>query len=354
MRTGTVIALSSALAVLPAVPAAAEPSPSTDPGPALPEGSEVRFHIEDPRILESSGMAASRLHDGVYWTHNDSGDYGPVLYAVDETGATVATITLTGAGVEARDWEAVSVGTDDNGAPAVYVGDIGDNFQGGWPSVRVYRFTEPDVLTDATVDATTYTFTYEDGGRDAEAMMVDPDDGRLYIISKEVAGGVYAAPAELDPEGTNTLTRIDSAPLFATDAAFAPDGRHYAIRTYWSATVYDAADGVPGRGVDRLNLPDLDQGESMTFSHDGSALMVGTEGERSPVWRIPLPDTVAAGEDGGDGDGSAAEPGADTGDGAGADDDAAATGGGPSPLLWTGVGLAVVLIAGIALLVRAA
>ncbi|MFC4562802.1 hypothetical protein ACFO4E_13125 [Nocardiopsis mangrovi] len=356
MRTGIVIALSTALAVLPALPAAAEPSPpSPDASPALPEGSEVLFRIEDPRIRESSGLAASRLHDGVYWTHNDSGDYGPDLYAVDETGATLATVTLAGTGVEARDWEAVAVGTGSDGDPAVYVGDIGDNFQGGWPNVRVYRFTEPDVLTDQTVDATTFTFTYEDGGRDAEAMMVDPRDGRLYVISKEVAGGVYAAPADLDPEGTNTLTRVDSAPLFATDAAFAPDGRHYAVRTYWGATVYDAADGVPGRGVDRLNLPELDQGESMTFGHDGSALLVGTEGPGSPVWRIPLPGEVTADADGGDGDGdgSAAEPGAESG-GSAADDDGAAAGGGPSPLLWTGVGLAVVLIAGITLLARAA
>src|SRR5690606_23690142 len=83
-------------------------------------------------------------------------------------------------------------------------------------------------------------------------MMIDPRDGRLYIVSKEVAGGVYAAPEELDPDGENTLERIDSAPLYATDAAFAPDGSHYAIRTYWGATFYDAADGVPGRSAGRI------------------------------------------------------------------------------------------------------
>ena len=56
------------------------------------------FTIEDPRITESSGLAASRLHPGVYWTHNDSDD-GPYVYAVDSrTGKTVATITHEGRG----------------------------------------------------------------------------------------------------------------------------------------------------------------------------------------------------------------------------------------------------------------
>ena len=40
------------------------------------------FTITDPRITESSGLAASRQHPGIYWTHNDSDD-GPYLYAVD-------------------------------------------------------------------------------------------------------------------------------------------------------------------------------------------------------------------------------------------------------------------------------
>src|SRR5205823_4060463 len=52
------------------------------------------FTIGDSRIAESSGLAASRTHPGIYWTHNDSSD-GPYVYAVDgRTGRTVARITL--------------------------------------------------------------------------------------------------------------------------------------------------------------------------------------------------------------------------------------------------------------------
>ena len=74
------------------------------------DGSEG-FTIKDPGITESSGLAASRQHKGIYWTHNDQ-DKGAYLYAIDsKTGDTVATITLTGVGTP-RDIEAISIGTN--------------------------------------------------------------------------------------------------------------------------------------------------------------------------------------------------------------------------------------------------
>lgn len=42
-------------------------------GHARAEGQEPDrdFTIEDSRVTESSGLAASRAHPGIYWTHND-------------------------------------------------------------------------------------------------------------------------------------------------------------------------------------------------------------------------------------------------------------------------------------------
>ncbi|WP_344159929.1 hypothetical protein [Nocardiopsis rhodophaea] len=350
MRKRAVLALPIICAVFSATPGAADvtpapsgPSPEESGGRNVPEGSEIRFRIDDPRIRESSGLAASRRHEGVFWTHNDSGDYGPEIYAVDEDGRVLATVTLTGDGVEARDWEAIAIGEDDDGTPAIYVGDIGDNFNGGWPNVRVYRIPEPARLTDQAIAATTFTFTYEDGGRDAEGMMIDPRDNRLYVISKEIGGGVYAAPDALDPEGGNTLTRIDSAPLYPTDAAFAPDGSQYAIRTYWGATIYDATDGVDGRIVDRISLPKTEQGESLTYLPDGSGLLAGSEGASSPVWYVPLAGLAsAAPEPSGSPDSPEAEQSPTE----------AESGGGAALLIGSGVVVAAVLIAGIVILVR--
>lgn len=110
---------------------------ATAPAVADDPGSDG-FTIKDPRITESSGLAASRLHPGIYWTHNDSSD-GAYLYAVDgRTGETVATLTLTGVGAP-RDVEAVSIGPDNN----LYVGDIGDNLGGKWSHVWIYKLPEP-------------------------------------------------------------------------------------------------------------------------------------------------------------------------------------------------------------------
>ena len=158
------------------------------------EGAEVAVRLEDQRIYESSGLALSRRHRAVLWTHNDSGG-DPALYAVGPDGRTVATLTLAGA--EARDWEAMAAGRDDRGRPALFVGDIGDN-NGVWPEVAVYRVAEPAELRDATVPAARYRLRYADGPHDAEALLVDPRSNRLYVATKEVAGGgLYRAPARL-------------------------------------------------------------------------------------------------------------------------------------------------------------
>ncbi|MEE1736064.1 WD40 repeat domain-containing protein [Streptomyces sp. BE147] len=257
------------------------------PGAALAAaddgGADRSFTIEDPRITESSGLAASPTHPGVYWTHNDSDD-GPYIYAVDSrTGKTVATITMRGVG-EPRDVEAISIGPDGN----VYVGDIGDNLNGTWDHVWIYRFPEPKELRDATVTATQFDVTYADGARNAEAMMVHPKTGRVYIASKnEDGGGLYEGPAKLSTGGTNVFRRVGEVP-WVTDGAFSPDGTELVLRSYFSARAY-AFEG--GRlGDDRaVSAPFQGQAESVTYTADGSALMFGSEGRRSDVERVEVP-----------------------------------------------------------------
>ncbi|MYR98082.1 WD40 repeat domain-containing protein [Streptomyces sp. SID8374] len=240
------------------------------------------FTIEDPRITESSGLAASRLHPGVYWTHNDSDD-GPYVFAVDSrTGKTVATVTMRGIG-EPRDVEAISIGPDGD----IYVGDIGDNLDGTWSHVWIYRFPEPKTLRDATVTATQYDVKYADGARNAEALMVHPKTGRVYIASKnEDGGGLYEGPAELTAGSVNTFRRVGEVP-WVTDGAFSPDGGSLVLRSYFSARVYDFEDGRLGESRS-VAAPFQRQAESVTYTADGSALMFGSEGVRSGVVRVEV------------------------------------------------------------------
>ncbi|MGW4039070.1 WD40 repeat domain-containing protein [Streptomyces sp. NPDC004778] len=240
------------------------------------------FTIEDPRITESSGLAASRAHPGVYWTHNDSDD-GPYVFAVDSrTGKTLATITMRGVG-EPRDVEGISIGPDGD----IYVGDIGDNLDGTWSHVWIYRFPEPKQLRDATVDAVQYDVKYADGARNAEALMVHPKTGRVYIASKnEDGGGLYEGPAKLTAGGVNTFRRVDEVP-WVTDGAFSPDGKRLVLRSYFSAREYAFENGRLGE--DRsVAAPFQRQAESVTYTADGSALMFGSEGARSDVVRVAV------------------------------------------------------------------
>ncbi|MFJ7491019.1 WD40 repeat domain-containing protein [Streptomyces sp. NPDC097727] len=252
------------------------------PAVAAGDGADRSFTIEDPRITESSGLAASRAHPGVYWTHNDSDD-GPYVYAVDSrTGKTVATITLRGVG-QPRDVEAISLGPDGN----LYVGDIGDNLNGSWDHVWIYRFPEPKQLKDATVRATQFDVKYADGPRNAEALMVHPTTGRVYIASKnEDGGGLYEGPAELTTGATNVFRRVGEVP-WVTDGAFSPDGKELVLRSYFSARGYAFKDGRLGTDH-AVQAPLQRQAESVTYTADGSALMFGSEGERSDVVRVDV------------------------------------------------------------------
>ncbi|MFI5689139.1 WD40 repeat domain-containing protein [Streptomyces sp. NPDC051636] len=257
--------------------------------PASAADGDQGFTIKDPRITESSGLAASRLHPGIYWTHNDSDD-GPYLYAVDSgTGKTVATVTMEGVG-SPRDVEAISIGPGNQ----IYVGDIGDNFGGKWSYVWIYRLPEPKVLQDQTVRATQYVVKYANGPRDAESLLVHPKTGHVYIIDKKEDGGhLYEGPAKLSSSGTNIFEPVATIDLWATDAAFSPNGRQLAVRGYLGGIYYDWNSGkIKRKG--RLDMP-LGQGESVTYSPDGTKLMYGSEGAGSSVQAQDVPDGASSG-----------------------------------------------------------
>lgn len=265
--------------------------------PASAATGDEGFTIKDPRIKESSGLAASHLHPGIYWTHNDSDD-GPYLYAVDSsTGKTVATVALSGIGTP-RDVEAISIGPGNE----IYVGDIGDNLDGSWPYVWIYKLPEPKKLVNQTVRATQYIVKYSDGARNAESLAVHPKTGRVYIIDKKEDGGhLFEGPARLTASGTNVFKPVAAVDLWATDAAFSPDGRRLAVRGYFGGILYDWNGGAVKR-KERLNVPLQGQGESVSYSADGTELMYGSEGSDSPVQAEDAPGGAKSASPSGGGD----------------------------------------------------
>jgi hypothetical protein len=260
--------------------AAARPARAAEPE------AKVACKVSDPRITEASGLAVSRRHRGIVYTHNDS-DGSPTIFAIGPDGRTKATFTVAGAA--ARDWEGMALGRDGTGRPALFVADIGDNLDGAWPYVTVYRVPEPAELRDQTLRATPFRLKYADGARNAEAVLINPRTNRLYVASKLLNGSLYAAPARLRAAGFNVLRKVGDAPAIATDGAFAPDGRTLVIRTYGAAHIYAMGAARPGKRLSVVTLPNQQQGESIAYSLDGRSLLAGSEGTRQPLWRVPLP-----------------------------------------------------------------
>jgi hypothetical protein len=237
--------------------------------------------LQDPAITESSGLVRSVAHPGLLWTHNDGGTTADI-YGLDRSGRTVAHLRLRG--IDPYDPEALSRGRDGKGRPALFLGDIGDNDEQR-PDVSVFRVTEPKALGDHTVDATWFRFRYPDRAHDAEALLVNPATGRIFIATKDFGTGtLYRAPAHLvtQEHGTNRLTPVGDVPPLVTDGAFI-DGSRFVLRTYTSAYVYDR----PGHLVQQLTTPIQEQGESIAL--DGNRLLLGSEGAHSQVLAIPLP-----------------------------------------------------------------
>ncbi len=220
----------------PGVTAAPAPAaePSQPPNPFTPEVQVAGRTLQDPEIDELSGLAASRLHPGVLYGVNDSGG-AAVVYAIDSTGATVGRLNLSG--VKAQDWEAIAPGWDARGNPVLWIGDIGGNTRDR-DQVQVYQISEPSELGDVDVPWQSFTLTYPDGPNDAEALLVDPDDHSLSLVSKGkgVQGFIYHPPWPLEAKGDNLLTKGQPVPGTITDGGWelSPEGApRLVLIDYW-------------------------------------------------------------------------------------------------------------------------
>jgi MFS family permease len=265
--------------------------PTSEPSPGNPDDltSERLANVQDPRIDEASGMVVSDLHPGLVWIVNDSKG-SPVVFGVDDTGRTVAELTLSS--VYNRDWEAMAPGTDDSGDPALWIADIGDN-DAQYGSIRAYRISEPEQLGVQDAPWRRVVLRYPDGAHNAEAFFVDAK-GLMYVVTKEALGAGLYATTEVPEFGTTaTLERMGPAPMFVTDGALSPDGSQVALRTYTSLFLYDAASflsgGTRADGGVVYPLPLQPQGETLAYTPDGRAVVVGTEGVDQPLYALTLP-----------------------------------------------------------------
>jgi hypothetical protein len=266
--------------------------------------------LSDQTLHEPSGLAASRINEGVQYVHSESDVRGMV--AVSTTDAQVLghyAVDIP----QQWDWEDIATGPCPTGS-CIFAGDIGRaNGKPGAPSTfAVYRVAEPDLAagkTSGTLRGDWFRFRYPRGPRNAEALMVHPVTGRIYVITKESSGrsGVYAFPISLPAPSSTTVTTLTevatlAVPTWSGDPAdthaatwFAqvtagsihPAGDRFLVRTPYRVYEYRApAGGSFESAFDAdpvtLTAPTGEgQGEAIEYAPDGSAYY--TLGER------PLP-----------------------------------------------------------------
>ena len=261
-------------------------------------------------VTESSGLAFSRQIPDAIWTINDSGN-SDRAFLLHTDGRLLAEIKLKGA--DNNDWEALA-DFEFEGKPHLMIADVGDN-SGRRKSYQLYFFPEPDLSEQiesavktsskktikATLKPKQIQFKYEDGPRDCEAIGIDTDNQKIWLVEKISFGasrkktpGIYALDFSLKSEKkTRVAKRIADFPIRnVTGMDFSNDGKSLIIRNYLNAHMYTRLNNQPWSELikettpETVVLPLQRQGEAICFTPDSQAMIVTSEFTQQPIWKI--------------------------------------------------------------------
>ncbi|KAA0991319.1 PE-PGRS family protein [Dyadobacter aurulentus] len=253
-----------------------------------------KFPIAPGIIDEASGLAQSHSMSGFLWTIQDA--QGPnSLYLVNKDGKSIKEINVPG--TVNRDWEEVASGPGPaDGANYIYIGDIGNNNAPTAPSCTIYRVREindPNAFFNESM-VEKINFTYPDGPRDAESLIVDPVTKDIFVIAKGLTSGIYRLPYPQSTGEMMTAEKVGDIPSvsIATGATISRDGSEILVRTYLAVHYWRREEGQtiaetitkPSRKI--LTVAIEPQGESVCFDLDGSGFY--TLSERSNASSVSL------------------------------------------------------------------
>ena len=275
-------------------------------------------YLKQDKLLEASGMHASRSHDGDFFVHNDEGK--PRLYVIDEKGSDLGNITVVPA--KNKDWEDITSIPVDGNKRWLVAGDIGDNMARR-KYIKLYFFEEPapgkkkkrykgEVDLQHWID-----LTYPDGPRDCESLAYDPVGEQILLLSKrDKPARLYAIdlktalsernaeltfvgeisslrpPTPADREQFGGRTDFISQP---TGLDISSDGSEAVIITYRSIYRFkrnpdeDWLSAFQRKPIEVVGPP-APQNEAIAYSADGQFIYVTTEKIPAPVFRIRFND----------------------------------------------------------------
>lgn len=261
--------------------------------------------IKDDAVTESSGVAASRCNTGVFWTHNDSGD-DAFLFAFNLSGQKLGVWRIPAA--KNIDWEDIAAYKDANGKCFLYIGDTGNNARNRG-ELTIYKVPEP-VISDSDKDsnksrpvwtepADAIRIEYPDMRHDAETLMVHPQSGDIYVLSKSYSheATVYKLAAPYDLTKVNQMKNLGTiaVPAFPngtlTGGDISPDGTRAIVVDYFNAYELALPAGVNFDEIWKqksmvIELGPRKTGEAIAYSTDGKFLIATSEGKNSPIIKV--------------------------------------------------------------------
>lgn len=273
-------------------------------------GFQKTGKIQHAMIDESSGLTPSTRYRNCYWTHNDNGP-NPGLFLMNVAGQLMGIVELPQ--IEFRDWEDLA-SFSYRGKDYLLLADVGDNLA-RHRSGRLYIFPEPDFGEELSPkkqstmqlnsDIHVIEFSYPDGARDCEAVMVDVEQQEIFLVSKvkgekdqHEVSSFYSVPLVFSTTFQPVVARRLKSPFqkpLITGAQISPDQSLAVIRSYSTAWVFRRRDGETwetvfrrGQPEKRVVLPLQRQGEAICFTPNGRSLLITSEGLEQRIWKIDL------------------------------------------------------------------
>lgn len=278
---------------------------------------EDYLEVDSDIIYESSGLSSSWDFSGQRFYHiNDSGS-GASFHISYTKGKKLDSLLVKGG--SADDLESVDVGpcletkNDRKDEGCIYLADIGDNdYERN--NLKIFVLAEKDNYKHSRAKIKLQlNVSYRDGYHNAEALMVHPHSGDIFIITKRshpdfktarsILPRIYRLKRETIIEKSKHRDEIDvvfdyigsieldelvsfssKKKYLVTDADFSPDGSKFALLTlggileFNSIVLNENYLEVLSKDYNLIaNAPVLDQQEAITYSSDGKSLVYTSE-----------------------------------------------------------------------------
>lgn len=287
--------------------------------PVTPDAASAAFlasidlgDVENSALSEASGLAASRVNPGYFWSHNDSGNPN-VLYYFDDTGKGLREFELVG--TQNRDWEDMAIVGESDGSATVYVADFGDN-NAAYTDYTIYWFREP-VVNARTLskisNVNSIKFKLPDGARDMECLLIDQKTKDIFIVSKrennkrlyKISASNVVPSARVQAEFVQELSfsipiiadpRVVSV-NFISGGAISADNSEILIKNYFEMHYWKLSSGesipsalkrppikVTYAGINSDGTGQEIQGEAVSFAADGSGYYTLGEGASARLY----------------------------------------------------------------------